>query len=369
MSADRRFLDAIAEAPDDDLPRLAYSDWLEDRGDADRAEFIRLQVELARRPVDSPTRREQAFRARELLDRHETEWIAPIRPFVHEWRFRRGFVDMIGLTAANLEAQGTMLFQSSPLRRLWITETNGNLDCLESIPRRNQLTGLDFCGNLLPTAALPRLASFDHFGGLRSLGLLFNQIDDDGARLMCEHPFFQNLTLLRCGANPFTTAGRELLQQHFGERVSFVCERDEDYCYQFQPKEDRIEAGFGPDKTQILVVPLVLAPQVAVFDAEGVLLRAEQHDWHDFRETFLEQFGVSQPATVKVRRFRYETGAGIYDFPHHMIEHFETPNHPYISPKWPAHWLQQGSFCYDFDGSRGHGANFWLNREGEITLD
>jgi hypothetical protein len=326
-------------------------------------------VELAQTTEDSPTRREKAFRARELLDRHGTEWIAPIRPFVHEWRFRRGFVDMIGLTAANLEAHGEMLFKTWPVRRLWMTETHGNLDCLKATPRRNQLTGLDFCGNLLSTAALRRLVDFDHLGGLRSLGLLFNQIDDDGARLMCGHPFFQRLTLLRCGANPFTPTGRELLQHHFGDRVSFVCERDEDYCYRFQPKEDRIEAGFGPDKTQILVVPLVLAPQVAVFDAEGVLLRAEQHDWLDFRESFQERFGVIQPATVKVRRFRYDSGAGIYDFPHHEIEYFETPNHPYYLPKWPTYWLDQGSFCYDFDGSRRHGVNFWLNREGEITLD
>ena len=41
------FLRTIAENPDDDNPRLVFSDWLEENGHQDRAEFIRLQIELA----------------------------------------------------------------------------------------------------------------------------------------------------------------------------------------------------------------------------------------------------------------------------------------------------------------------------------
>ena len=42
------FLRAIIEHPEDDTPRLIYADWLEENGDPDRAEFIRVQCELAR---------------------------------------------------------------------------------------------------------------------------------------------------------------------------------------------------------------------------------------------------------------------------------------------------------------------------------
>jgi len=42
------FLRPIAEGPDDDAARLVFSDWLDDHGHHERAEFIRLQVELAR---------------------------------------------------------------------------------------------------------------------------------------------------------------------------------------------------------------------------------------------------------------------------------------------------------------------------------
>src|SRR5687767_12335037 len=41
------FLRAICDRPDDDLPRLIYADWLEEHGQVERAEFIRVQVELA----------------------------------------------------------------------------------------------------------------------------------------------------------------------------------------------------------------------------------------------------------------------------------------------------------------------------------
>jgi uncharacterized protein (TIGR02996 family) len=39
------FLRAIANAPEDDAPRLIYADWLEERGDP-RAEYVRLELEL-----------------------------------------------------------------------------------------------------------------------------------------------------------------------------------------------------------------------------------------------------------------------------------------------------------------------------------
>jgi uncharacterized protein (TIGR02996 family) len=53
---DEAFLRAIGAAPEDDAPRLVYADWLDDRGDAARAEFIRVQCELARRGSGSGSR-------------------------------------------------------------------------------------------------------------------------------------------------------------------------------------------------------------------------------------------------------------------------------------------------------------------------
>jgi len=48
------FLQAILDAPDV-APRLLFADWLDEHGDADRAEFIRSQIALAgRNPALAP---------------------------------------------------------------------------------------------------------------------------------------------------------------------------------------------------------------------------------------------------------------------------------------------------------------------------
>jgi len=45
--ADRdMFLAAIHAAPDDDAPRLVFTDWLEENGEEERAEFIRIQIAM-----------------------------------------------------------------------------------------------------------------------------------------------------------------------------------------------------------------------------------------------------------------------------------------------------------------------------------
>ncbi len=45
-------LAAILEHPSDDFARLVLADWLEENGQADRAEFIRVQVEMAKIPPE-----------------------------------------------------------------------------------------------------------------------------------------------------------------------------------------------------------------------------------------------------------------------------------------------------------------------------
>jgi uncharacterized protein (TIGR02996 family) len=43
------YLRAILALPDDDGPRLCAADWWDEQGAAERAEFVRVQCELARR--------------------------------------------------------------------------------------------------------------------------------------------------------------------------------------------------------------------------------------------------------------------------------------------------------------------------------
>jgi uncharacterized protein (TIGR02996 family) len=50
---------SVLANPADDAPRLVYADWLEERGRAEDAEFIRVQIELARRGFGGALRQDQ----------------------------------------------------------------------------------------------------------------------------------------------------------------------------------------------------------------------------------------------------------------------------------------------------------------------
>lgn len=103
MNEAAAMLAAIRETPDEDTPRLAYADWLDEHGDADRAEFIRVQCAVARLPDDDPGRCHAEVRERQLLAKHAVEWTKPELPF-QNWEYagdepflaiyRRGFLDV-----------------------------------------------------------------------------------------------------------------------------------------------------------------------------------------------------------------------------------------------------------------------------------
>ncbi|MCI0700669.1 MAG: TIGR02996 domain-containing protein, partial [Planctomycetia bacterium] len=84
MNEREAFIEAIAAHRDEDTPRLVFADWLQENGEEDRAEFIRLECELATH------RRELAWRSplpehlqelwnlsRELFDLRSSFWFEP----------------------------------------------------------------------------------------------------------------------------------------------------------------------------------------------------------------------------------------------------------------------------------------------------
>src|SRR6476619_208277 len=95
MSDHDALVQAILHAPDDDAPRLVYADWLEENGDADRAEFIRVQCRVARLPFYDPDYAALTRRTYELLVRHRRAWRIPYLAARQE--FRRGFVETVAL--------------------------------------------------------------------------------------------------------------------------------------------------------------------------------------------------------------------------------------------------------------------------------
>lgn len=150
-------LRAILEAPDDDLARLAYADWLEEGGEAERAELVRLQVALSaegHEPTLCKTtgacaacfraigRSEESYR---LLSRWCQDW-SPWGPggitgvarhvesggdtvCVHYGKgrerllgFRRGFVCSVALPCAAFLAHALALFAAHPITEVRLTD-------------------------------------------------------------------------------------------------------------------------------------------------------------------------------------------------------------------------------------------------------
>jgi uncharacterized protein (TIGR02996 family) len=369
---------AVCENPDDDTPRLVYADWLDEHDDPDRAAFIRLQCELATLADDSPRRREVAYLARQLEDRHAADW-APPDGQVLEYRFARGFVEMVGLTAESLEHERTaVLFGLNPIRRLWVTGMDGDVHALRRcVPRTNSITALDLTGNDLTADSLRDLAGFAHLYEVRELELLFNRLGDEAAAVLCGEAFFQRMQLIRCGANPMTDAGRQRLRDHFGDRVTFAAERDPGRRYAITDED--FSAGTGQDYTQLLLLAGREALRLAVFDCAGnllgtkqrVLRRVQEGTYHDQRERrrrsadrwFREHQGRLAP--VRVRRFRFAENVGIYDFPNGWTSVFDTPDSSEIDTgrRWLRRWLAQGQFAFRF----GVGSDWWLDRTGVVT--
>src|SRR5262245_6320063 len=113
MSLDAGFLKAILDSPDDDGPRLVYADWLDEHGESHRAEFIRLQVGLARLAPWDPRRLKPRAREQGLLGRHGSTWAGGLRRYPYE--FRRGLLEHIALdTVTRFLGSADTLFAHGP---------------------------------------------------------------------------------------------------------------------------------------------------------------------------------------------------------------------------------------------------------------
>src|SRR5438067_1013306 len=120
MSSEAAFLSEVRERPDDDAPRLVFADWLEDVGDAARADFIRTQCRLAALPEWDPQRFDLEERALDLLAEHRRRWTARLPRWARdeELSFRRGMLESASLSPAVFRRHGDRLARLVPLRHV-----------------------------------------------------------------------------------------------------------------------------------------------------------------------------------------------------------------------------------------------------------
>jgi uncharacterized protein (TIGR02996 family) len=124
MSSQRAALIAgILAAPDDDVPRLVCADWFEEQGDeasVARAEFIRVQIERARLPVEDVRHSELQARELRLLKRYGRMWCGSHFVF-KKARFRRGFIEGVHLHLTHFLHHRRQMLELEPVRDLRLT--------------------------------------------------------------------------------------------------------------------------------------------------------------------------------------------------------------------------------------------------------
>jgi uncharacterized protein (TIGR02996 family) len=204
MSDEAGLLATIHSHPNDDTPRLVYADWLDEQGgegNAARAEYIRLEIEIARTPVERtipPEVKEKHERSQALFVKHHREWFPAFygRPNLLNGaratvRLRRGFPYYVyAHNPSRIVAIGEKLFPLAPLTDLILNNIDSS--CLKSLlqkPWLSHLTYFQLAGYDRPPTDWGPVADCPYLAGLEELVFCAGAIDSTGAaRIAAANP-------------------------------------------------------------------------------------------------------------------------------------------------------------------------------------
>jgi uncharacterized protein (TIGR02996 family) len=266
VTADERALiQAIIAAPDDDLARLVYADWLDEHGQPERAHLIRVQCELARlRLADDPGfARYETLRIEErtILNRWAKVWIKEFLadfPTNRQTRvfFRRGMPGDLWCSAKYFVGNGSALFRNAPLMtvnilrptakalaevaeaavfglvagwRFWACRTPPEvvLAFLSLLPMRT-LRLLDFSRRIIHNSAdertawdavTERIAGMPVLRHVHRLDLSSCGIGHRGAMALARSPYLDGVEVLNLNGNHLGKRSTDALRTKLGDRV------------------------------------------------------------------------------------------------------------------------------------------------------
>ncbi len=175
---------AICEQPDEDTPRLAFADFLEEEGgkeNAFRAEFIRTHIQLTREEPWSKTWRElnelwqeMHQKTEELAQEHKLPWVKHLSGRVRAWDFERGLVGHITVYSKRFVAEGNAYFEQDPIRSVkfvTLASKQGSVPAADLFACSHfaRIAKLNFDGSQLTDKELDRLAIYPCLPRLQSL--------------------------------------------------------------------------------------------------------------------------------------------------------------------------------------------------------
>ncbi len=199
-SEQESLLQAIREFPDDDLPRLIYADYLDERGDP-QGELIRVQCELAcieaENAIGSDVIAELKSREADLLNRFATRWTGITDP-KESAVFRRGFVESLSLVVETSTFTTPQVVELP--KQFALLETRS---CLRSLTIRPRVRITD--GIIRDNTWLVSLTQSPALISLNKLDLSTNQIGEAGVEIIVTTQYLNQLTDLRLTGWDITT--------------------------------------------------------------------------------------------------------------------------------------------------------------------
>lgn len=249
MSDHDALLNAIAEHPEEDTPRLMYADWLEENGDPERADFVRVQVALAQPGLSGEERAALVLRHRPYLMGFERQWKASLPKIGGvEWGdFNRGLIEEVrapseqpvidhaeeifavpGIHILRLWqliygaqlARVPELIRLRTLRIITYGTPAGILRALLASPHLRRLTALDLYGSQADNDVAVDIAD-GRFPDLAELVLTSTAVGEAGALALANSPHLDKLRLLDLRNCPIDgrSAAARALRKRFGKGV------------------------------------------------------------------------------------------------------------------------------------------------------
>ena len=173
------FLAAIRANPDEDTPRLAFADFLDEQGtkpDQYRADFIRTACRLARAEPYSPEWRVLGERNAKLVRKIPATWTAHLKGRAIASDFERGFIGHVTMYSKRFVAEGAKLFDDDPIRTVkfaTLKSARGSVPAKElfACPHLARLARVILDGSGLKDKELAAFAQSPHTANLRGLSL------------------------------------------------------------------------------------------------------------------------------------------------------------------------------------------------------
>jgi uncharacterized protein (TIGR02996 family) len=222
MSTEAALLAAVLANPDEDTPRLAYADWLDENADAlsgrdpaevrARAELIRLQIAYEGREHE-PEFGAARNRSGVLIRKYQKTWQPELPGCKDEnrWVLHRGFPEEPRTGFDHFLKHAKRLFELAPVRRLDGTLTPDVIDRLAACRALRRIRWLALSGrrgDRLTRAHFRTFFRSPHLVGLRELRLLFIE---DYAELVFKElaasESFAGLEALSCASDVLTDLG------------------------------------------------------------------------------------------------------------------------------------------------------------------